>query len=178
MANTTQNNQSVRLGNWLAQHVDKLEAILAVVTTLVLVLHAATDWPVGTITTVCLSSLSVIYFFTAYAVDQDDSVGPMDLFIAKLSSFGASVAVIGILFSLQNWPGATIQLMVGCGTLAAALPFVLIARSNNRGLKLFNSRTILRIIVIVAIGAMTFFSSDEVPGYNSEAERTPMENVE
>jgi len=44
-------------------------------------------------------------------------------FMAKLYGFGASVVIVGALFKIQHWPGASIMLTVGLGTEAVIFFF-------------------------------------------------------
>jgi gliding motility-associated protein GldL len=44
-------------------------------------------------------------------------------FMAKLYGFGAAVVIIGALFKIQHWPGASLMLIVGLGTEAVIFAF-------------------------------------------------------
>ncbi|CAN5907098.1 gliding motility protein GldL [soil metagenome] len=45
------------------------------------------------------------------------------LFMAKLYGFGAAVVIIGALFKIQHWPGASPMLIIGLGTEAVIFAF-------------------------------------------------------
>lgn len=44
-------------------------------------------------------------------------------FMAKLYGFGAAVVIVGALFKIQHWPGASAMLIVGLGTEAVIFAF-------------------------------------------------------
>lgn len=44
-------------------------------------------------------------------------------FMAKLYGFGAAVVIVGALFKIQHWPGASLMLIVGLGTEAVIFAF-------------------------------------------------------
>lgn len=45
------------------------------------------------------------------------------LFMAKLYGFGAAVVIVGALFKIQHWPGASPMLIIGLGTEAVIFAF-------------------------------------------------------
>jgi gliding motility-associated protein GldL len=45
------------------------------------------------------------------------------MFMAKLYGFGAAVVIVGALFKIQHWPGASLMLIVGLGTEAVIFIF-------------------------------------------------------
>lgn len=44
-------------------------------------------------------------------------------FMAKLYGFGAAVVIVGALFKIQHWPGASLMLIIGLGTEALIFVF-------------------------------------------------------
>lgn len=44
-------------------------------------------------------------------------------FMAKLYGFGAAVVIVGALFKIQHWPGASLMLIIGLGTEAVIFVF-------------------------------------------------------
>lgn len=44
-------------------------------------------------------------------------------FMAKLYGFGAAVVIVGALFKIQHWPGASLMLIIGLGTEAVIFIF-------------------------------------------------------
>ncbi|TND09181.1 MAG: gliding motility-associated protein GldL [Bacteroidetes bacterium] len=44
-------------------------------------------------------------------------------FMAKLYGFGAAVVIVGALFKIQHWPGASLMLIIGLGTEAVIFAF-------------------------------------------------------
>jgi hypothetical protein len=67
-------------------------------------------------------------------------------------SWGCSVTIVGILFRIGHWPGYDVMTTLGCATLIISLLVILLNKSKKPELKLFTSRWILRIMVIVIIG--------------------------
>jgi predicted membrane channel-forming protein YqfA (hemolysin III family) len=111
--------------------------------------------------TLVLSTLAVFNFYNSFAPLKDEKAGGLGIFINKIVYFALSVGVIGVLFRLENWSGYDVMLMLGCISLAIGLAFVLFINSKESELKIFSSRVILRILVILAVGVLLYFTPRE-----------------
>ncbi|MBN8576086.1 MAG: hypothetical protein J0L66_04055 [Cytophagales bacterium] len=69
-----------------------------------------------------LSTLAGVYFLSAFTVNNqpDNKHSPRALLVLKLIFMAASVAVIGILFTLLNLEGNQQMLLIGTGVLGIA----------------------------------------------------------
>ena len=45
------------------------------------------------------------------------------LFMSKLYGFGAAIVIVGALFKIQHWPGASLMLIIGLSTEALIFIF-------------------------------------------------------
>ena len=68
------------------------------------------------------SAIACIYFFSAYQPISKEGSNAKILFLTKLSSIGAAVATIGIMFSVLNWQGSRAMLL---GGLLTSIVYVL-----------------------------------------------------
>ncbi len=162
MIQTVQNEQATKMGNWIATRLDKYEAIIFVILVFALILKATTNIPINTLIVLALMSMAIMYFFSAFANIIFDYAGGLDIFFHKLASWGCSIGIIGILFRLQSWANYDIMILVGCATILILLPFILYRKSKNEELKLFNSRYVLRIVLICLIGFFMAYAPDDV----------------
>lgn len=158
MLQPKQNEQIIKISNWLAPRLDKYESMLALVFMAVLILKISTDLPVDVFLTLALITLAILYFFRSYTVPDDPNAGGMEVFIDKLASISLSVCVMGILFKLENWHGYEIFLPLGLIILVIVSLGILILQSKNPDLKMYTLRLKLRIAVIVAVGLLLYFT--------------------
>ena len=158
MLQSKQNEQIIKISNWLAPRADKYESILAFVFLVVLSIHISTDLPVGIFMTMALTTLASLYFFRAYSVSDDSKAGGMERFIDKLASMSLSVCIIGILFRLENWPGYDTMLILGSITLVIVFLAILILQSKKPDLKIYTPRLKLRIFIVAALGLLLYFT--------------------
>ncbi len=112
----------------------------------------------GLINTLLLTTLSIIYFFSAFAtLDEPEGTG-FDNFIYKLCGFSSSVVVIGILFESQRWPGGSTMFNPGAITLAVILIYILIQKSKRPELGFFNRALMVRILVLILVSVGMIYS--------------------
>jgi len=162
MIQSTHNEQISKIANWIAIRLEKYEVILALLFLGSLILKSFTQVPVNIIIVLSLMSLAILYFFSGFSSINDENVDGFEIFLNKLSFWGCSVGIIGILFRIECWAGYETMIRVGCFTIAIVLPFIIYIKSKKREMKHFNLRYILRIIVICIIGFFLAFASNDV----------------
>lgn len=152
MKYNTQNEQASKIGNWILPRIDKYEVILALVFIMALFLKRSTTLPVGIFMVLSLLTLSTFYFFSGFAIIEDEHAGGIEIFVHKLASWSCSVGLISILYRLQGWVPYKIMAIVGCGTLLILLLVIFYLNSKKSELKIFGSRYIIRMILICILG--------------------------
>jgi hypothetical protein len=162
MIQNTQNEQVAKIGNWIATRLEKFEAILLLIFIASFMLKASTDLPVGILIVLTLMTLAAAYFFSAFAMINDEYAGSIESFLHKLASWSCSIAIIGILFTLESWNSSKLFLQIGCFALIFVIPAIIYINSKKTELKFFNSRYILRLVLVCSIGLFFVFASHDL----------------
>jgi hypothetical protein len=116
----------------------------------------------GILMILSLSTLSVLYMFSAINITDDDALSGKDKIILKFNGIGSSVAVIGILFLLLRWPGSSLMILMSSGLLLATLFYMVNANSKSVETKPFDSKTIYRTSGIALLEILLFL----IPQYH------------
>lgn len=162
MIQNTQNEQAAKIGNWIATRLEKFEAILFLIFIVAFILKTFTDLPSGILIVLTLMILATFYFFSAFAMINDEYAGSMESFLHKLASWSCSIAIIGILFTIESWNSSKLFLQIGCFTLIIVIPAILYINFKKAEMKFFNSRYILRLILICCVGLFLTFTSHDL----------------
>jgi hypothetical protein len=162
MMQTTQNEQATKMGNWIAARLDKYEAFIFLILIFSLIVRTTTEISINILIVLTLMTMAVMYFFSGFANINFDYAGGLDIFFHKLASWGCSIGIIGILFRLQSWASYDLLIWIGCATMIIILPFIVYRKSKNEELKLFNSRYILRIVLICFVGFLLAYTPNDV----------------
>lgn len=168
----------VKIGNYIAQRIDKYEVILAAIFLLAVISKIAFKVNVSVIITLDLSALSTAYYFSAFAVIDDTRVGALESFIAKLAFWSCSVVLIGILFTLNRWTGSATAIRMGGFSLLVSLILMLFSNYKKPDLKFFSFRWLLRVAVILILGLSLHYASPDAlakVGLIKKVETTTME---
>lgn len=152
--------QIIKTGNLIAERLDNLELIIALITFFSVILKIETSLPVDILATIALISLAVLYFFSGFSVPDDQNAGGAEMFVNKILAWGKCITAIGILFRLRQWPGDDAMLILGCSILIITLLAMIILRLKKRGRKMFNQQVIIRLIILAALGLVLNF----IPG--------------
>jgi hypothetical protein len=150
----TENKEVIDLGNKIKARLPQYERFLLAVIAICLLINYLHVPFSGVIGTLLLSSMGVIYFFSAFSTLWETEVTAFDIFIYKLSGFGSSVLVIGILFTMQQWTGSRNMLIIGILTLVIALIYTLLQNKKRSAAKPFDQWLIIRmtVLIIIALG--------------------------
>lgn len=150
------------MGNWVATRLDKYEVVIFIILIFALIVKTTTDIPVNIFIVLSLMTMAIMYFFSAFANINFEHAGGLDIFFYKLTSWGCSIGIIGILFKLQNWANYQMMILIGCIVLVIILPVILYRKSKNEELKLFNSRYVLRVVLICIIAFLLSVAPNDV----------------
>ncbi|MGE0637941.1 MAG: hypothetical protein AB7G44_04035 [Bacteroidia bacterium] len=137
--------------NKLSPYLDKAELFMAALILVALVFKIQ-HWPgAGIMLTVLLSTLAVMYFFSAFAQHTNPQLRMMDVFFNKVMYWGLSVGAQGLLFTLQKWPGGDMLVLMGSITSVASIIYVLKVKKERAEAAVFSNRVLLRLIVFAVI---------------------------
>jgi hypothetical protein len=161
MIKSNQNEQLIKIGNWISRRLDKYEGILGSIFFIIIIVKISTELPVNFFITIILETLAILYFLNAFSVLNNQENDAFGLFVYKLSSLGFTMVIIGILFRIQNWPGYSIMLLIGSITMIISLIFFLIIKNKKPQITIFNSRWIIRTLLMAFIGFTLYFTSTD-----------------
>ncbi len=171
-------NLYVKIGNYIAQRLDKYEVILAAIFLLAIISKIAFKFNVSVIITLDLSALSTAYFFSAFAVIDETRAGALESFVVKLAFWSCSVVLMGILFTLNRWTGSAEAIRLGGFSLFVSLVFMQFSNYKKPDLKFFSFRWLLRVTVILVLGLLLHYASPDAlakVGLIKKVEITTME---
>lgn len=143
------NKYLTAISNGVKAKVSRHEYLFIIWITLVLAMTYTNVQYAGTITTLVLSSLAIIYILSAFATHDEEDVNMFDVFLYKLSTMASSVAIIGILFTLHSWPNANPMLIVGALSLSICIVFILMEKHKRSNLTLFSTAYVIRLVAII-----------------------------
>ncbi len=114
-------------------------------------------WPgAGVLIVISLSTLAFFYFPLAFYFFCDKQIKRQNLALSIISGFFLSIIPIGVMFKLQYWPGAQVQLLAGLFT--APIIFVVVyflQKKSSEDLVLYYknmfNRTLLLSILTMAL---------------------------
>jgi|GEM_PF-4101959 len=108
---------------------------------------------VEVVSIIVLSGIAMIYIMTAYEDLSNTGFTEKDVLFQKTNGFGSAIALIGILFSLVDFPGHKNMLLVGSISLLISIIYIF---AKNR-IDFFGKKMVLRMIIIAAIAVVMFF---------------------
>lgn len=132
----------------------RIELILIVLAILAINLHLLV-WTGSTIFTVLsFSGLALLYPFLSMALFLDESEKVN--FNKAIFGMPFSIALIGILFKLQSWPGYEVNLMVGSISLAALIihRYTLKNKMQQLNFKILSRRAIPLLVITLFMLAL------------------------
>jgi hypothetical protein len=137
--------------NKLSPYLDKAELFMAAFILIALVFKIQ-HWPgAGIMLTVLLSTLAVMYFFTAFVQYTSPQLTRMDVFFNKLMYWGLAIGAQGLLFVLQKWPGGDMMILISSLTSVASIIYVLKVKKERPEAAVFSNRVLLRLVVFAVI---------------------------
>ncbi len=145
---TSNNLQTQKMGDWIFNKLPRLEFFLVILIVIGIVLRMTGIQAGGIILTLSFSLLAVFYFLRAYKILGEGSA--MERFYNKLLSYGWSIAMIGILYMIQSWPGAEPMMMVSASTQLIIIIAIIIGKTKRPGSYIGADPTLLTRSVIIA----------------------------
>jgi hypothetical protein len=124
------------------------------------------------ILSVCLTVLGAVYYLTAFRAISNKNKA--DEFWVKLTGWTHSVAIIGILFTLQHWPGGKVIVRIGLISIVIALLFALIDTTLLKKGHSYEKQDIYRLLIAFALLVSFSFSTFDKPN-SGEREKEEME---
>lgn len=177
MIQNSQNEQLIKISKWISPRLDRYEVFLFIILVAALLLRISTTLPTGIIITLSLTTLATMYFICSFSSKNESTVA-LEHFIKLLVGLAESMATIGILFSLMNWPSSKLMLMQGISGLMFSLLILLVMKFMKSDMKIITPRMIIRIAVIVVIGIALYFTPKESLINSGLVKEVKLEKVE
>jgi hypothetical protein len=140
-----------KIGKFATSLLGKYEILLitaAVLSIIFKVLRLPFDEIILTIT---LLTLSILYYIRSFAMTGNFNVLTRDRNTDKFYYYSVSVALVGILFRLNNWQGYNVILIFGGIGMIISFVLILVFKSYNIGSNILDKYSIVRIIILLAI---------------------------
>lgn len=140
----------------------KTETILATCMLVGLILKGS-NIPGGNIVTiVAITFMAIVYFPFGFYFFSDRYLNNQNILLSIVSGMFLSVAVIGILFHLMNWPGANTMLIIGLVSIFPVLVISWLQKTKNKEERLthYYNRLLLRQFLIFTFGTASFVLSE------------------
>ncbi len=160
MRRNTQNTFSILISNWIAPRLDKLETILGLSFLVGLILKMYSEIPSFFIIYLSLAALATVYFFNASSMEGENTDAWARI-VNRLSSWGCSVACLGILFLTQNYPGSLNMISISSVTLILMFAAMVYLNSKLESGPVFGYRSLLRVLIIGLLGFALYFTPTE-----------------
>jgi hypothetical protein len=149
-------------------YLNRIEKIAAVIAAAAFIFKLS-HYPLsGMLLVLSLSTLAIIYFFSAnnkfkssvFIKEEDENKFEVkDIFSLRLTGYGLSILLIGILFTLQFWPRSRFLLIMGLGSILIA--FISIQSGIKIKFPELYKSILQRIIIFGAIGIVLFTTPKE-----------------
>ncbi|MFN8241419.1 MAG: hypothetical protein U0X39_11820 [Bacteroidales bacterium] len=145
----------IKIGNLIRNKILRYELaiLLVLVVATVLALFGAKS---GILLTLFFTSLSALYFFSAFAVPLEEETSAFDLVILKIFALGSSIVTTGILFFIQSWPYSVIMLEIGSAAVFICLIPVIWKRFTNPLNKVYPGMFLIRALVLLSLAIVLF----------------------
>jgi hypothetical protein len=120
-------------------------------------------WPGGGVVIVfAFSLLAMLYFPGGFYFFSDKKIKNSNLALSIISGMFLSITLVGILFKIQYWPGANVNLKVGCITAPILLAVIIFMKSKAaENLNTYYKNMMTRTGVLSILGLLFFFTSTE-----------------
>lgn len=123
-----------------------------------------------------LSFLAVIEFFLAHYKTEDSN--PLKLFSNKLLQLSFAVSIIGVLFTIQCWPGYNPMLMVGFSSILIGIIGYTFTYYKDHNVFNFSNLNYLRVLILFFALAFLYFNGNIKQAKEIENKRHNIEAVE
>ena len=142
-----------KIGDFIQSKILKYELLILSIIVFILILTFLNLPFAGLIATLVLMTVSIIYFFSAFATPTNPEFSAIDLFFNKLTALGCSVSVIGVLFRIQHWPFGKNIITVGLITMIISLAYIIYQKNKTPEIEIFNKLILVRLIILILVSA-------------------------
>ncbi|MCK4663565.1 MAG: hypothetical protein KAT68_11910 [Bacteroidales bacterium] len=159
----TNNNYGNEIAEKLAGKIHpiqiKLEIFLLLIFFIGLILIKVNIEIATLLINISLSTFSILYFIMAYwkACETNNKI---QLFFNKLIHWSFSVAILGILFTVQRYPGASMMLQVGIYSMIFGLIGILVQKIKYKKNEKLIGPNIIRALIILVVYSGIYLKGD------------------
>ena len=151
------NEYQVKVANKINTIVQKYELIILLVVLLSIAMKLLTVPFFEQIFIPLLGIISTVYFFTSMAVSENNEITAIDKFAQKIIGLASAMTLIGILFTIQKWPNYELMILVGSISLSFALIYLIIRKTKNPEIEIFNKFLIIRVFILILVSVGLFY---------------------
>ncbi len=150
----------VKIGTFINTKINKIETYVAIFSIITIALQQLLNQSLSIVFTGFLLILAMACFFSAIKSLPESEDSGINRFILKLTGYGSSLAIIGILFTISKWPGHNIPLNAAGLILIICIISILYIKILKKDSQLISTRIIIRIAILSAICAFLFFTPE------------------
>lgn len=117
-------------------------------------------WPGGgLILVISLSTIAMLYCPGAFYFFSDKAIKKQNLALSIISGFFLATIPIGVLFKLQYWPGAQVNLLVGTVAAPIILGVTLFLKSKAADdLKTYYKNMTIRTVILTTLTVLLYMT--------------------
>jgi len=142
-----------KIGDFIQSKILKFELLILAIIVFILILTFLNLPFVRLIATLVLMTVSIFYFFSAFATPANPGFSSIDLFFNKLTALGCSVSVIGVLFRIQHWPNGKTMVTVGLITMIISLAYIIFQKNKTPEIEIFSKLILVRLIILILVSS-------------------------
>jgi hypothetical protein len=142
-----------KFGDFIQSKILKFELLILAIIVFILILTFLNLPFAGLIATLVLMTVSIFYFFSAFATPTNPEFSAIDLFFNKLTALGCSVSVIAVLFRIQHWPNGKPMIAVGLITMILSLAYIIYKKNKAPEIEIFSQLIIIRLIILILVSS-------------------------
>lgn len=148
-----QNNEMIRkIANKLSPKFKIIELTLIPIIAILVLLKLLSINTLNPGLIISMSLLSSLYFFMSFATDERIKENLFAIFINKISNWGLSILILGLLFTLMHFPSADMMLIIGTLTTLINLPIIVFTKGKDEKLNDFYRPIFVRSLLLGSIG--------------------------
>jgi hypothetical protein len=109
-----------------------------------------------------IGSLSTLYFFMGFVIDDHLKENGMLVYIGKLSGWGLSILLLGILFTFNHFPNSTMMLNIGTSASILSLIFAIFIKKDDEKISKFLRPIFIRNLLYGSIGVVMILQQHQI----------------
>lgn len=111
---------------------------------------------------ISFQALAIAYFISAFWVGETIAENAFMQFIIRISGIGFSILSIGLLFSVQHYPGADLEVMIGTFTTVILIPVLIYGKNSLQEFNIILNQKLIRACIFGIIGTLMMLNSNGV----------------